>query len=288
MNHRFNRLINLNKTLIKKCLKAVGIEHPKKLLKPFIKDYSYSLFNEQQIIQDYINKIDGIKTWAVDIAAGDGVNYSNTYSLFKSSWAGLAIEYSSSEFAQMANAYKGFSGVNISRCKVTPDNVIGLLKSNTIPKDFGLLSLDIDSYDYFVLEQLLKQFRPTIMCIEVNEIFPPPIKFSVKWHPDYCYQGGQLYGQSLSKLHSLAIQHKYSLAELHYNNAIYIPEELGICDPLTPEEAYKVGYLNKSDRLMKFPWNSDFEEILTLSAQDALTFINKRFDKYNGLFECSI
>lgn len=46
---------------------------------------------------------------------------------------------------------------------VMPDTVVSLLSAN-IPRD-GVLSLDIDSYDYAVLEQILNYYRPRLICV---------------------------------------------------------------------------------------------------------------------------
>jgi hypothetical protein len=63
---------------------------------------------------------------------------------------------------------------------VTPNNVVSLLLANDTPKEFAFLNLDLDGYDYFVLEQILTHYRPKLICKEINEKIPPPIKFSVK------------------------------------------------------------------------------------------------------------
>jgi hypothetical protein len=36
----------------------------------------------------------------------------------------------------------------------------------------GLLNLDIDSWDYFVLEEILAEFRPQLAIVEVNRLIP--------------------------------------------------------------------------------------------------------------------
>ncbi|HCF29514.1 MAG TPA: hypothetical protein DEV81_20445 [Cyanobacteria bacterium UBA11049] len=91
-------------------------------------------------------------------------------------WSGLAIEYNSEDFAELAEEYKDFSGVNLSRCMVTPDTVVPLLTSNRVPREFGVLSLDIDSYDRDVLAQILNSYRPSLICVEINEKIPPTAK----------------------------------------------------------------------------------------------------------------
>ena len=249
---------------------------------------TYSYLDEQSIINSYLQKLKIEKGYAVDIAAGDGVSMSNTYSLYKNDWRGLAVEFDSDKFAKLSNTYSDFKSVNLSKCMVTPENVLSILKAHGTPSDFDFLNLDIDGYDYFVLNEILKNYRPKLICVEINEKIPPPIKFTVKWDPGYVWATDHFYGQSISQVNTLVSQYKYSLVELHYNNAFLIPTEISPSLSLTPELAYQEGYLEKKDRKSKFPWNSNMEDVLQMSPDEALNFINNFFRKYKGKFEASI
>jgi hypothetical protein len=248
----------------------------------------FSYLDEQLIINDYLEKLKIDKGYCVDIAASDGITMSNTYSLYRNGWHGLAVEFDAQNFASLSNRYIDFQNVNLAKCMVTPVNVVSLLEANTAPVDFDFLNLDIDGYDYFVLEKILQFYRPKLICVEINEKIPPPIKFTVKWDKNYVWATDHFYGQSISQLNILTNQHKYSLVELHYNNAFLIPTEISPVSSLTPEEAYKVGYLEKNDRKFKFPWNSNMEDLLQMEPQKALDFINNFFSKYDGAYHASI
>ena len=251
-----------------------------------VKDFSR--LNEQSLIFKYVNELKLQNRYCVDIAASDGVSMSNTYALLQNGWKGLAVEYDAQKFSKLARTYRKFSGVHPVKNKVTPANVISLLADNKVPAKFGFLNLDIDGYDYFVLEQILGGFRPALICTEINEKIPPPLKFTVKWDPQYAWNEDHFYGQSISQLHLLCTQFKYSLVELHYNNAFLVPQEINIYPALTPEEAYRTGYQAKPDRKEKFPWNDNMEEVLSLPPKEAVKFVNTFYKKYEGQFMCSI
>jgi tetratricopeptide (TPR) repeat protein len=248
----------------------------------------YSYLDEESIIEKYINLMKLESKYCVDIAASDGITMSNTYFLFQRGWSGLAVEYDNRKFSALAAHYVDFPNVNLSKSMVTPDNVISLLKAYQVPENFGLLNLDIDGYDYFVLNELLKSFRPSLICTEINEKIPPPLKFTVKWHPKYVWENNHFYGQSICQLNILCERYDYALVELHYNNAFLIPKELSPIASLTPAEAYQKGYLECPDRKEKFPWNADIEEIHQLSDEQALNYVNNFFAKYTGKFDCYI
>jgi hypothetical protein len=248
----------------------------------------FSHLDEQVLISKYVNELAIESRTCVDIAASDGVTMSNTYSLFRDGWNGLAVEYDNRKFASLAQTYAAFSGVNLAKCKVTPENAVWLLKANQLPSKIGFFNLDIDGYDYFVLEQILSEFRPQLICVEINEKIPPPIKFSVKWNPDYFWKVDHFYGQSISQLYMLCLRFQYSLVELHYNNAFLIPSESNPYPSLTPEVAYEEGYLNRLDRKEKFPWNADMEVLLSLPPEEAVAFIKQCFSSREGEFTCSL
>jgi len=252
------------------------------------KDETIAAYSFHPVILGYLNLLGLERGCAVDIAALDGVTGSTTYDLYKMGWGGLAVEYDAKGFSQLARNYVNFQEVNLAKCMVTPINVLALLETNGIPRNFDFLSLDIDGYDHEVLEQVLTGYRPKLICAEINEKIPPPIMFTVKWRPDYVWNADHFYGQSLSQLHHLAGQNGYSLVELHYNNAFLIPSELNIKPALRPEQAYREGYLEKPDRKLKFPWNHNMEEVLHMKPEDALAFIKTHFNQYEGKYTASL
>lgn len=278
------------KKLIKRIINQMGY-HVVKINKG--KKYNDSMMKlsylgEEDIIQKHLNTLTLDNKICVDIAASDGVTMSNTFFLYKQGWSGLAVEYDSDKFAILSNIYKDFSNVILMKNRVTPENVNYILKSCFNVKNFAFLNLDIDSYDYFILDQVLSEFRPSLICAEINEKVPPPIKFTVKYYTDHVYYGDHFYGQSISQLYELCKKYNYALVELFYNNAFLIPNEIHKGISLLPEEAFNLGYKNKMDRKEKFPWNEDMENLLTMSPTEGMIFINNKFEKYKNRFQCSL
>lgn len=133
----------------------------------------FSNLDEEKIIEKYLDSLPIKNKFCVDIAVSDGITMSNTLFLFEKQWDGIAVEFDSEKFSKLANLYKKFPGVSLVKTKVVPENIIFLLKSCLCPREFSFLSFDIDSYDFFVLEQLLSEFRPLLICVEINEKIPP-------------------------------------------------------------------------------------------------------------------
>jgi len=63
-----------------------------------------------------------------------------------------------------------------SPIEYSPDGLVNALKSIGIEKSFDILFLDIDGGEYHLLKNNLT-YRPSIICVEVDNGFPPNIKY---------------------------------------------------------------------------------------------------------------
>jgi len=225
-------------------------------------DIVYSCFGEQEIIKQIAQELSPhIHKYAVDVGAGDGMTFSNTYPLYREGWNGICFEPSVPQFHDLTHSLKD-SPNKIGLCNefVTPDNVLTFFEGFNIPKDFGFLSLDIDSYDYYVLEKILEKYTPAFICTEINENIFPPVCYALK------YQNMnriplKLLGQSISMVEKLLQSKNYSLICLEYNNLFAVRNDL-IChlksfQPKKSTELYYEGFINKNDNSIKLHWSFD-------------------------------
>jgi hypothetical protein len=254
-----------------------------------LKRGGHSSLGEERLLKKYIDQLlpANHSRIVVDIGAGDGTRWSNTYALFREGWRGLGVEYDSRKAVKLAKNYKYYPEAYACRARVTPDNVVSLLRAYSIEKDFSVLSLDIDSYDYWVLNRLLQHYRPRLILTEINEKIPPPIKFVVNYDPDFELRH-HFYGYSIESLAELCRQHDYAIIQLEYNNAFLAPLELPGVRPLAPALAYRQGYLERPDRREKFHLNYDMEIIHTLSPTEGVEFIKQFYARFAGKYEVSL
>jgi len=264
------------------------------LLKPFgirivrtNDDHKFSLCDEESILLRLINKVGNVEKFYVDIGASDGIQMSNTLHLAKLNWNGLCYECDSNKFAKLANFYQNYPKVNLCCTKVTPLNVCDFFKAYGVSNNFGILSIDVDSYDYFILDALLCSYRPSIICAEINEKIPPPLEFTILFKESYAWDVSHFYGMSICQLEKLCKHFDYALVQLEYNNAFLISKKLSYGEELTAKEAYESGYLRKKDRKEKFPWNKDMECILNMTPKQSVDFLKKYFKKYEGKYSLS-
>ncbi len=243
---------------------------------------------EEAILRGLLAGLDSPKRFYVDIGASNGVKLSNTAALAVEGWPGVCFEYDARNVAAMAVSYRDLPQVRICRAKITPLNVRGFLDAMAVPADFGVLSLDIDSYDYFVLDELLAAYRPAVIIAEINEKVPPPLVFTVLFDENHGWDGSHFYGQSICQLERLCTSHGYAIAQLEYNNAFLVDARRFGRRGLTALEAYDRGYRLRPDRRREFPWNRDMEELLTMPPHQAVDFLKRRFAAYEGRYRLSV
>lgn len=235
-------------------------------------------FDEPAILRQIDAQAD-IVPFFVDIGAQDGVLGSQTLALAKRGWGGINYEADTSLFEGMKARYAALSPIKIRRELVTPDTIAEILKRDGAPENFGFLSLDIDSFDYYVLHNILESYTPSVICVEINEMIPPPIVFAVEYRADAMWSGDRFQGFSIQAAKNLCHRFGYGIGELHYNNLLLVKSSIG-APPVSDEEidvAYRAGYADRPDRDKLFPWNIEFDNLLSASPEEALNSLRRLF-----------
>ena len=271
----------------KRLLRHVGYQFRRGTLP--LRQSGFSSFDEEQILNRYVAQLlpAGHSRTVVDIGAGDGRTGSNTLALFRSGWKGVGVEWDARKVRKLARVYEQLPGASACRLRVTPENVVPLLEAYGVERSFGVLSVDIDSYDYWVLDAVLTRYRPHVVVTEINEKIPPPIRFRVKYDPDFRSRE-HFYGYSIACLDELCARRGYALIDLEYNNAFLAPKELAGERALTPETAYRRGYLERPDRREKFHRNQNMEVLHAVRPEEGVRFIRQFFSRLVGKYELDI
>ena len=121
-----------------------------------------------------------------EFGAWDGVLYSNTYNLItQHGWGGVLMEIDPERYQKLVENAEAWPGVRTFDTMIHHDPAEGILlddffDSVQMPRDFDLLSIDIDSFDYQVWESL-QRYQPKVVVIEADNldldiIYDPNIK----------------------------------------------------------------------------------------------------------------
>lgn len=173
---------------------------------------SFSQYGEDGIIEEIFNRIGTTNRYFVEFGVETGIECNSALLLFKG-WNGLWIEGNEQSVDTIRQNFSGVLGtkqLTILNRFITAENIESLFVEGGVPDEPDMVSIDIDRNDYYVW-QALQHFRPRVVCIEYNAVFPPAVDFVVPYAADKTWDGSSYFGASLAALNRLAEEKGYSL-----------------------------------------------------------------------------
>ena len=184
---------------------------------PFIEKSAYSQNGEDGIIHAIFAKAGTTNKYCVDFGAVDGVVCSNTLYLRKhKKWTGLLMD-----------GQENPSETIVKREFITAENIENLFTKYNVPREFDLISIDIDGNDYWVWKAI-RNFKPRVVVIEYNACLPAEPAVTIPYIPDFVWDKTDYYGASLGALVKLGKEKGYTLIGTDNNgvNAFFVLNEL--------------------------------------------------------------
>lgn len=160
--------------------------------------------------------------WSVEFGAWDGKHLSNTWHhVVNRGWTGVFIEGDPKRFKDLNKTFAGIDRVH-GFCEFVQFEGRGaldeILSRTSIPKNFELLSIDVDGNDYHFWDSV-KQYRPRVVVIEFNPAIPDEVDF-VQARDMSLNQGN-----SIRAMVRLGKTKGYELVCLTDANAIFVQRE---------------------------------------------------------------
>lgn len=137
---------------------------------------------------------------------------------------------------------------------LTVDNIVETFEEAKVPKEFDLLSIDVDSNDYH-LRQALKDYSPRAYVIEYNGSFDGTEHYVMPYDTTYQWDWAKRdFGASLKSLYLQGQELGYDLVycESRGVNAFFVRKDINPFPALTSEEAWVQLCWTKPD----FDWSS--------------------------------
>jgi hypothetical protein len=116
---------------------------------------------------------------------------------------------------------------DVRREFITAENICSLFEKYRVPKEFDLLSIDIDGNDYWVW-QAIRGYSPRIVVIEYNSSIGPDESKTVPYDPAFHWDGTNYFGASILALTKLGRAKGYTLIGCDNQgiNAFYLRDDL--------------------------------------------------------------
>ena len=215
-----------------------------------IQDYEFGIhsqWGEDGIIQHLISKIPIANRTFIEFGVEDFAESNCRFLMVNNNWRGYVID-GSAKWIRALRASNWFWKYDLqTQCAmITRDNVGELLAQSGFDRDLGIMSIDVDGVDYWLLEAALKAYAPRILIVEYNALFGPERSITVPYDAAFSRRQAhfsQLYfGASLGALHHLASRNDYELVgtESAGVNAFFVRRDvLGAeVKALTPKEGF--------------------------------------------------
>ena len=213
----------------------------------------YSQNGEDGIIDYIFSKIGTTNKFSVEFGVGNGFECNTVYLQEKKKWNGLMMDYGADQEIQWKGIMnKAWSNRNLGLVKnikkdikfikkiigrskrttqfqldikiekVTAENIQELFQKYDVPKNFDLLSIDIDFNDYWVWAAIV-DYSPRVVVIEYNSSIPPTESRVVPYNSDAVWDGTNYFGASLLALKNLGLKKGYTLlgCDIHGVNAFF-------------------------------------------------------------------
>lgn len=191
----------------------------------------YSQFGEDGIIQWLIHNVEIREKTFIEFGVEDYTEANTRFLLMNNNWSGLVMDGSEENIASLKN-WKQLWKYDLSAVAefITQDNINQLITNMGFSGDIGILSIDLDGNDYWILNAI-DCVKPRILICEYNNIFGSREIVSVPYDPAFVrtqkHYSNLYWGASLGAFCDWARKNHYYYMGSNSagNNAFFVRED---------------------------------------------------------------
>jgi hypothetical protein len=189
----------------------------------------YSQHDEDGILAEIFKRIGIAHRTFVEFGVGRGKEC-NTIWLLMQGWSGTWIEGEAARFEQIQESHAAWidgGQLRLVNRFVSTANINNLIGRSGLSGEIDLLSIDIDSADYWIWKAI-DVVRPRVVTIEYNAAWAPPASVVVPYRANMRWNRTNYFGASLAALAGLGRSKGYDLVgcSLSGVNAFFVRSDL--------------------------------------------------------------
>lgn len=206
----------------------------------------FSQWGDDGIIQFLAHVLDLKSNSFIEFGVEDFYESNTHFLLVNNNWRGFVIDGSAENISTVkkSSIYWRYD-LQAESSFVTAENINQLLSRSGFGK-IGLLHIDLDGNDYWVLKALdLSLYQPDILILEYNAHFGSERAISVPYDPQFyrmkAHYSGQYFGASVAAFNLIAEEVGYYFIGCNSagNNAYFLRNEhKGVIPPITLQEGF--------------------------------------------------
>lgn len=209
---------------------VAAINRPASL--PDVEFKVFSQWGEDGIIEWLVSRLPGIPQRFIEFGVQDFTEANCRFLLQHRNWRGLIMDGSADAMAAVrARPIHWRHDLTAVSAFLTRDTIDGIIRDNRFAGEVGILSIDLDGNDYWILDRI-QSVHPWIVICEYNAVFGDTLPISVpydaafvreKAHHSYLY-----WGTSITAVRHWAERRGYVLLGSNRagNNAFLVREDL--------------------------------------------------------------
>lgn len=252
----------------------------------------FSQFGEDGIIQWLIhNTVIEHKTF-VEFGVEDYTEANTRFLLMNNNWSGLVIDGSKENISHVKNwnLFWKYDLVAVAEF-ITKDNINEIITNAGFNGDIGLLSVDIDGNDYWVLNAITC-IKPRILICEYNNIFGPDEKVSIPYDEKFYrtdkHYSNLYWGASLGAFCDWAERNNYYYMGSNSagNNAFFVRKDCISADkiPTKCKTFVSSKYRESRDKNGHLTYLRGMERLKAIKEMELVNIVNNQIETIANIY----
>lgn len=198
-------------------------------------EYSFKVFSqwgEDGIIQHLTQSLEIRNRTFIEFGVEDFSESNCRFLMMKDNWSGFIVDGSPKHIHDIKASYYFWKhSLEAHLAFLDRDNVDEVLTRSGFDPELGILSVDIDGVDYYVLERL-ERWRASIIIVEYNPVFGHERPVTVPYDPTFwrsrAHGSNLYYGANLRAFDHLLAPRGYSFVGVNQqrSNAFFVRNDL--------------------------------------------------------------
>jgi hypothetical protein len=232
----------------------------------------FSQFNEDGIVQHLCRHVPIVDRACIEFGVEDYRESNTRFLVTHDNWRALILDGGDAHVSWIRSDSMGWRhAIEPRSVMLTRENINDVFTEAGFVGDIGLLSIDVDGVDYWLLDAI-NVVSPRILIVEYNSTFGPEASISVPYDPafrlDSAHSSRMYFGASLTAIVDLAVSRGYRFVgcESHGCNAFFVRDDVAGDLPVrTAAEAWVPSrFMSSRDEEGNLTFVSDHRERLRL------------------------
>lgn len=229
----------------------------------------YSQAEEDSVIQLLISKINIKNKTFFELGCSNYVESNTRYLALNDKWQGLIVDGSLKNINDIKKSYYYWKlPLNAKQYFITKENIIKILSQYSKEKKFGLLSIDLDGNDYWILKEIISSnYSFDIIICEYNSLLGSLDALTIPYQANFIREQNENiknYGASIQAFKKLLSKdYKLIYGNKLGNNIFFLKKEHHEFSEKSIEECFKENLFDEYSikRNYKLTYNQQVKKI---------------------------